>query len=215
VLIPATGNEADAHCLLERLDGILLTGSRSHIAPRHYGGQAPAADAPHDHARDATTLPLIRAAIARGVPVLAICRGMQELNVALGGTLFQHLPALPGRLNHAAAQPEDSVGRIAPAHAVILTRGGLLHRLAQAPSIEVNSLHHQGIDRLGEGLAIEAVAPDGTIESVRAVHCGGFAVGVQWHPEFDAASNPISGALFRAFGQAMLHRNGAEALAAD
>ena len=199
MLIPAAGNEADAHSLIERLDGILLTGSRTNIAPLHYGGQAAAKDALQDPARDATTLPLIRAAIARGIPVLAICRGMQEMNVALGGTLFQHLPALPGRLNHAAAEPEDSVGRVAPAHSVTLTRGGLLHRLAQGGSIEVNSLHHQGIDRLGSGLIIEAVAPDGTIEAVRAVHCAGFAVGVQWHPEFDAACNPISRGLFRAF----------------
>jgi putative glutamine amidotransferase len=215
VLIPAAGNEADAHSLIERLDGILLTGSRTNIAPLHYGGQAAAKDALQDPARDATTLPLIRAAIARGIPVLAICRGMQEMNVALGGTLFQHLPALPGRLNHAAAEPEDSVGRVAPAHSVTLTRGGLLHRLAQGGSIEVNSLHHQGIDRLGSGLIIEAVAPDGTIEAVRAVHCAGFAVGVQWHPEFDAACNPISMGLFRAFGQAMLHRHAADSLAAD
>jgi putative glutamine amidotransferase len=215
VLIPATGSEADAEGLIERLDGILLTGSRSNIAPLHYGGQEPAKGALQDPARDATTLPLIRAAIARRIPVLAICRGMQEMNVALGGTLFQHLPALPGRLNHAAAEPEDSVGRVAPAHSVTLTRGGLLHRLAQGGSIEVNSLHHQGIDRLGSGLIVEAVAPDGTIEAVRAVHCAGFAVGVQWHPEFDAASNPISRGLFRAFGQAMLHRHASDVLAAD
>jgi putative glutamine amidotransferase len=215
VLVPAAGREDDAPCLLDRLDGILLTGSRSHVAPRHYGGTDAADDAPHDHARDATTLPLIRAAIARGIPVLAICRGMQELNVALGGTLFQHLPAIDGRLNHAAAEPEDAVGRVAPAHAVKLMPGGLLHRLAQTSTIEVNSLHHQGIDRLGRGLVVEALAPDGVIEAVRAVHCAGFAVGVQWHPEFDARSNTFSGALFRAFGQAMSQRHGAHTMAAD
>jgi putative glutamine amidotransferase len=98
---------------------------------------------------------------------------------------------------------------------VSLTRGGLLHRLSQAASIEVNSLHHQGIDQLGRGLVVEAIAPDGTIEAVRAVHSPGFAVGVQWHPEFDAASNPISGELFRAFGQAMLQRHAGQTLAAD
>jgi len=215
LLIPAAGLEDDVAYLLDRLDGLLLTGSRSHIAPRHYGGAAPAEGSPQDLARDATTLPLIRAAIARRIPVLAICRGMQELNVALGGTLFQNLPSLPGRLNHAAAQPEDAVGRIAPAHAVSLTRGGLLHRLAQAPDIEVNSLHHQGIDQIGRGLVVEAIAPDGTIEAVRAVNTPGFAVGVQWHPEFDAGSNPVSGALFGAFGQAMLRRHAGEILAAD
>jgi putative glutamine amidotransferase len=211
----AAGTEADADSLLDRLDGLLLTGSRSHIAPGHYGGVAAAENTPQDPARDATTLPLIRAAIARGIPVLAICRGMQEMNVALGGTLFQHLPSLSGRLNHAAAQPEDAVGRVAPAHDVALTRGGLLQRLAQAGSIAVNSLHCQGIDRLGKGLVVEAVAPDGVIESVRAVHTPGFAVGVQWHPEFDAVTNPMSAALFRAFGRAMLQRHAGEALAAD
>ena len=215
LLIPAAGLDHDAEALLDRLDGLLLTGSRSHIAPNHYGGAAPVAESLLDPARDATTLPLIRAAIARGIPVFAICRGMQELNVALGGTLFQNLLALPGRLNHAAAQPEDALGRIAPAHAVSLTRGGLLHRLSRAASIEVNSLHHQDIDQLGRGLVVEAVAPDGTIEAVRAVHSPGFAVGVQWHPEFDAASNPISSALFRAFGVAMLQRHAGHTLAAD
>jgi putative glutamine amidotransferase len=215
VLLPAVGNDRDAACLLSKLDGILFTGSRTHIGPHHYGGIAHEADMPEDPARDATTLPLIRAALALGTPIFAICRGMQELNVALGGTLFQHLPKLPGRLNHAAAKPEDAEARIAPAHTAHLTRGGFLHRLAQAPSIDVNSLHQQGIDRLGNGLAVEAVAPDGTIEAIRVTNATSFAVGVQWHPEFDATSNIISTALFRAFGEALRHVPQADLMAAD
>jgi putative glutamine amidotransferase len=215
VLLPAVGNDRDATCLLAHLDGILLTGSRTHIGPHYYGGAAHGGDMPEDPARDATTLPLIRAALASGTPIFAICRGMQELNVALGGTLFQHLPNLPGRLNHAAAKPEDAEARIAPAHTAHLTSGGLLHRLAQAPSIEVNSLHQQGIDRLGDGLVVEAIAPDGTIEAVRVISAPSFALGVQWHPEFDATSNIISRALFRAFGQALRHVSQADRMAAD
>jgi putative glutamine amidotransferase len=211
VLLPAAGGDHHATCLLERLDGILLTGSRTHIAPRHYGCETVGEDAPQDPARDATTLPLIRAALQRGTPILAICRGMQELNVALGGTLFQHLRQVPGRLNHAFAQPEDARARIAPAHAVHLTQGGLLHQALRTREIEVNSLHQQGIDRLGHRLTVEAVAPDGTIEAVRVT--GAFALGVQWHPEFDTDSNPISAAIFQAFGSAL--RAPAQLLAAD
>ena len=214
VLLPAIGSQADANCLLDRLDGVLLTGSRSNIAPRHYGGCNPTEDGPEDPARDATTLPLIRAAIARGKPILAICRGMQELNVALGGTLFQNLKGIPGRSDHAAAQPEDEIGRITPAHAIKLAPGGLLHCLAHAGTIHVNSLHTQGIDRLGKHLIVEAEAPDGTIEAVR-VGSGSFGLGVQWHPEFDALKNPFSAALFRAFGEAMRPHVQAEHLAAD
>jgi putative glutamine amidotransferase len=215
VLLPAVGNDRDANCLLARLDGILLTGSRTHIAPRHYGGAVHDKDMPEDPARDATTLPLIRAAVARGTPIFAICRGMQELNVALGGTLFQHLPTLPGRLNHQAAKPEDATARVAPAHPVNLTPGGLLHRLTESRSIEVNSLHQQGIDRLADALCLEAVAPDGTIEAVRIVASPGFGLGVQWHPEFDAITNPISKALFGAFGEALRRVPQPELMAAD
>ena len=215
ILLPAIGSDRDAACLLARLDGILLTGSRTNIKPSYYGGPACARDTAEDHARDATTLPLIRAAIARGTPILAICRGMQELNVALGGTLHQRLLDVPGRWDHAAALPEDQAGRIAPAHPVKLTWGSLLHRLAQADTIEVNSLHHQGIDILGEGLTVEGVAPDGTIECIRTTGSPGFTLGVQWHPEFDAFTNRLSAAVFRAFGDAVHRTADSGRLAAD
>jgi putative glutamine amidotransferase len=202
VLLPALGEAADIETLLDRLDGILLTGSRSNVNPSHYGGAPHAEGTPEDGARDATTLPLIRAAIARGTPVLAICRGLQELNVALGGTLHQRLTDLPGRLDHSAPQTDDLERKFAKAHAVRLTEGGLLHQLAGTRDIMVNSLHNQGIDRLAPGLAVDAVAPDGTIEAVRLQHPRGWALGVQWHPEFDCATDAVSASIFSAFGQA-------------
>jgi len=215
VLIPALGAAADIENLLGRLDGILLTGSRSHIDPGQYGCQPQDAAAPRDMARDATTLPLIRAAIARGIPVLAICRGLQELNVALGGSLHQCLKSLPGRLDHSAPVSDDIRVRAAKAHPVRLEPGGILHHLAGAAEIAVNSLHHQGIDRLAPGLAVEAVAPDGTIEAVRWVRGGGFALGVQWHPEFDACHDHVSRRIFEVFGEALRAQASPMALAAD
>jgi putative glutamine amidotransferase len=214
LLIPALGETAEINCLLDRLDGILLTGSRSMVSPCHYGGPPHDNDVPEDASRDATTLPLIRAAIARGIPLLAICRGLQELNVALGGTLHQDLAVLPGRLDHRAPVTDDVAIRFGKAHGVAFTSGGLLHRLAVAPTATVNSLHHQGIDRLAPGLAVEAVAPDGTIEAVRRVNGPGFALGVQWHPEADWRCDPISRRIFEAFGDAV-RGAGAMAMAAD
>ena len=181
-----------------------------------YGGPPHADGTPEDDARDATTLPLIRAALARGVPVLAICRGLQELNVALGGTLHQRLQDMPGRLDHSAPETGTLADKIAKAHEVHLTPGGMLHQLAAARHVMVNSLHNQGIDRLGAGLVVEASAPDGTIEAVRAVAAPGLALGVQWHPEFDCGEDGFSARIFEAFGEAMrLARGGGMLLAAD
>lgn len=203
MLLPALGNTADIDALLMRLDGILLTGSRSMINPAHYGGPPHAPGVPQDDARDGTTLPLIRAAVARGIPVLAICRGFQELNVALGGSLHQSLTDLPGRIDHAPTDHESSDRRFAKAHDVTLTKGGVLHRLSGRTSANVNSVHYQGIDRVADCLSVEAVAPDGTIEAVW-VHGGrGFALGVQWHPETDWSSDDFSRRIFEAFGDAV------------
>lgn len=215
VLLPALGEATDIATLLNRLDGIILTGSHSMVNPAFYGGDPHADDVPEDAARDATTLPLIRAAVARGLPVLAICRGLQELNVALGGSLHQHLNRLPGRLNHAAPQTEDLASRFAKSHPVLLTEGGLLHRLAGAREAAVNSLHEQGIDRLAPGLLVEARAPDGTIEAVRLAGPH-FGLGVQWHPEGDCCSDQFSAAIFGEFGRAARRRAAPDmALAAD
>lgn len=202
VLIPALGEALDVAELLARLDGVLLTGSPSNVEPQHYGGPQSRPGTEHDPPRDATTLRLIRQSIAAGLPTFAICRGMQEINVAYGGTLYQHLEEAPGHFDHRSDKTKSYAERYAPAHEVELCAGGQLHDLARTRSARVNSLHGQGIDRLGEGLAVEAVAPDGTIEAVRVTTARSFALGVQWHPEWQPRAHPLYLALFRAFGVA-------------
>jgi putative glutamine amidotransferase len=211
LIVPANGEAADIDTLVSRLDGLLFTGSRSNVAPEHYGGAPLPEDLPLDPARDGVTLPLLRAAIRNGVPVLAICRGLQELNVALGGTLHAKLQDAPERLDHATPlQPLAGI-RTGRAHLVHVTPGGWLHRLAGAREIWVNSLHNQGIDRLAPGLFVEATASDGVIEAVRVIKTpegrpAGYAVGVQWHPEYDFETNPLSARIFADFGAAVLAR---------
>lgn len=197
VMIPPLG--AAQLAILDRLDGLLVPGSPSNVHPDLYAGGASLTPDLHDAARDATALPLIRAAIQRGLPVLAICRGIQELNVALGGTLHQKLHELPGRLDHRGGEGPIEV-RYGPKHDVRLS--GRLARILGATEITVNSLHGQAIDRPAPHLVVEAVAPDGTIEAVRVEDARGFAFGVQWHPEYGYLDNPASLALFRAFGEA-------------
>jgi putative glutamine amidotransferase len=205
ILMPANGPTADIETLLDRLDGIILTGSRSNVQPTLYDGPPHAEGTWEDPARDGITLPLIRAAVARGVPVLAICRGFQELNVALGGSLHQRLQDLGDRIDHSTPMQPSPKVRQGKAHAIRVTPNGWLHRLSGATEIAVNSLHNQGIDRLASGLEIEGVAPDGTIEAVRVVStlsrpAPGFAVGVQWHPEYDWPEDGLSRAIFAQFG---------------
>jgi putative glutamine amidotransferase len=215
VLLPANGRSCDIDTLLARLDGIILTGSRSNVQPRLYDGPPHAEGTPEDDKRDAVTLPLIRAAVAAGVPVLAICRGLQEMNVALGGSLHQRLQDLPGRMDHSTPMQPSPRVRQGKAHSVRLVRGSWLHRLAGASEIAVNSLHNQGIDRLAPSLIAEGVAPDGTIEAVRVAASAGFAVGVQWHPEYDFETDAVSHRIFEAFGAAVAERaNPTHAMAA-
>lgn len=206
VLIPANGTKADIATLLARLDGLILTGSRSNVCPSLYGGPPHAEGTPEDAMRDAVTLPLIRGAVAAGIPVLAICRGMQEFNVALGGSLHQRLQDLPGRLDHSTPLQPNPLVRTGKAHKVRITRGTWLHRLAGAAEIGVNSLHNQGVDGVAPGLVVDAVAPDGTVEAIRAVNTPGFAIGVQWHPEYDWDHDVVSRGIFEAFGQAIRDR---------
>lgn len=203
-LIPAMGERADVAGFLRRLDGLILTGSPSNVLPALYGGPPHPEGVPEDPARDAVTLPLIREAVARGVPLLAICRGMQELNVALGGTLDQRIQDLPGRMDHSTPS-EQAFGpvRTAKAHAVRLASGGMLAAIVGHESLAVNSLHNQGIARLAPGLVVEATAPDGTIEGVRVSGAPGFALGVQWHPEYDFETDSASRAIFIAFAEAV------------
>ena len=214
VLIPANGNDADVDTLVARLDGIILTGSRSNVQPCLYEGPPHPEGTPEDTARDATTMRLIRAAIAAAIPVFAICRGLQELNVALGGSLHQRLQDMPGRMDHSTPLHPNARIRIGKAHGIRITPGGWLHRIAGAPVIPVNSLHNQGIDRLAPGLVIEGTAPDGTIEAVRLPTAPALTIGVQWHPEYDFATDSVSRNLFAAFGAAVRGRS-SEALAAD
>jgi putative glutamine amidotransferase len=195
VLIPPVGEAAAA--ILDRLDGLLLSGSPSNVDPSHYDAMDETPDL-HDLARDGTTMPLIRAALRRGMPILAICRGIQELNVALGGSLHQQVHFVEGRLDHRGG-PGPKSQAYAPKHEVALS--GELARLLGRDRITVNSVHGQAIDRVAERLAVEAVAPDGTIEAVR-VQGAAFALAVQWHPEWDYAADTNSVALFRAFGDA-------------
>jgi putative glutamine amidotransferase len=203
VLIPAIGDRLEVDALLDRLDGVLVTGSPSNVDPAHYGGPPPRPGNEADPARDATTLPLIRRAIARGVPLLAICRGMQELNVALGGTLHQHVHELPGRRDHRSDKTRPYAGRYEPVHPIALRPGGRLQAvMGGAASLVVNSLHAQGVDRLAPGLVVEALAEDGTIEAVSLPDGPGWLLGVQWHPEWRVQEHPDSLRLFTAFAAA-------------
>jgi putative glutamine amidotransferase len=202
VLVPAIGDRLEIGALLSRIDGLLLTGSPSNVHPSHYGVAPTPGHEPYDEARDATTLPLIRAAIERGVPLLAICRGFQELNVALGGSLDTEIQDLPGREDHRSPQADSNDARYAIRQPVMIARGGCLGRIVEADEIAVNSLHRQGIGRLAERLTVEAAAPDGTIEAVVVRDAPGFAVGVQWHPEYWAASDTPSRRILEAFGAA-------------
>ena len=203
LLIPSTDSPLAADAILDAVDGLLFTGAPSNVAPAHYGGAPPRPGMELDEARDATALPLLRAAIKRGIPVLAICRGFQELNVALGGTLHQQVHEIAGRLDHREPRDVPREQEYAPAHAVRIMPGGLLARLSGQEQALVNSLHHQGVDRLAPPLAVNAVAPDGQIEAVSMPTAPGFLLGVQWHPEWRWAEDPLSRAIFDGFGNAM------------
>lgn len=197
VMIPPMGEPQLA--LLDRIDGLLIPGSPTNVHPSHYGDDESLTPDRHDSARDATTLPLIRAAIARGLPVLAICRGIQELNVALGGTLHQNIHDRPGRLDHRGGKGPLDVA-YGPKHIITVT--GTIARIVDADRILVNSVHSQAIDRPGDGLVVDAIAEDGTIEAVSAPNAPGFVLGLQWHPEWRYAEHPASIAIFHAFGEA-------------
>ena len=207
VLIPPVGEAMLG--LLDSLAGLLVPGSPSNVHPSHYDGGDSETPDWHDMERDHTTLPLIRAAIDRAIPVLAICRGIQELNVALGGSLIQQVHAYPGRSDHRGGLGELET-RYGPKHGITLT--GKVARIIGASNIQVNSLHGQAIDQLGRGLVVEASAPDGTIEAVAMPSAPGWVLGVQWHPEWAFASNPHSVALFAAFGEACRARETMERL---
>ncbi len=206
VLVPSLGELIAVGELLERIDGILLTGSASNVEPHRYAGPASDADTLHDPHRDALTLPLIPRAIESGLPVFGVCRGFQEMNVAFGGTLWQKVHEVPGLSDHRENKDDPLELQYGPAHEVELVRDGLLHGLAGQDRVTVNSVHAQGVRTLGSALEIEARAPDGLVEAFRVRAAPAFAVAVQWHPEWQVMSNPFSRALFAAFGDAARER---------
>jgi len=206
LIVPALAGLVDVGALLERLDGLLCTGSPSNVEPVHYQGAASEPGTLHDPARDSTALPLIRGAVAAGVPLLGICRGFQEMNVAFGGSLHQKVHEVGPYADHREPAEESLEVQYGPRHPLHVQPGGLLDGIGLPRQVEVNSLHGQGIERLAPGLRIEGLAPDGLIEAFSVDCARTFALGVQWHPEWQLAGNPHSRALFRAFGDACRRR---------
>ncbi len=202
LLIPADPRLVSVEELLEACDGFLLTGGRPNVHPEEYGETWTEAHGAHDRARDAIALPLVRACVERGQPVFGICRGFQEVNVAMGGTLYPEIRDLPGRMNHRMPPDGTLEEKFALRHKVTLTEGGVFHSLFGAPEVMTNTLHGQGIKDAGMRIVIEGRAPDGTPEAIYVEGASGFTLSVQWHPEWDAASDPVSRPLFEAFGTA-------------
>ena len=203
LVLPALGSALELDTVLAACDGIMLTGSASNVDSTLYGQAVHDPALPQDKARDATTLPLIRAALARGIPILAVCRGFQEMNVALGGSLYQAVQDVTGKMDHREDESLPIEQQYAPAHDIVIEPGGVLQAiLGGAHRIAVNSLHGQGVDRLAHGLAIEARSEDGLVEAFSVPAAPGFSLAVQWHPEWNLLDNPDSMKLFGAFGDA-------------
>lgn len=203
LLIPADPRFVSVEELLEVCDGFLLTGGRPNVHPEEYGECATAAHGDFDRARDAITLPLVRECAARGQPFFGICRGFQEVNVAMGGTLYPEIRDLPGRLNHRMPPDGTLEEKFALRHVVTLNEGGEFHKLFGATEVMTNTLHGQGIKTIGQDIVIDGHAPDGTPEAIYIKGAPGFTLSVQWHPEWDAANDPVSRPLFEAFGAAV------------
>ena len=211
LMFAGTPEITNAEELLEVVDGILLTGARANVHPARFGEKEDPRYEPYDHDRDALALSLIDTCVIRGVPLLGICRGFQEMNVAFGGSLHPEIRELPGRINHRmpwlpTGEPHPDLTVIFPdRHDITLTPYGVFAKLLGCNTIRVNSLHGQGILQLGNRVVVEGVAEDGTIEAIRIAGAPGFALGVQWHAEHDAARNPINRKIFEAFGAALAH----------
>jgi putative glutamine amidotransferase len=204
LIIPPLGDNLDIDALLARIDGVMVPGGLTNVHPSLYGGSEETSSGPYDQDRDLTSLPLIKAALARGVPLLMACRGLQELNVALGGTLKDEPDDLTEDKKHGTPESADSENaRFALRQIIELTPGGMLARLIGAENVRVNSLHSQLIDKLGPGLTVESRAEDGTIEAVSVDHAKSFALGVMFHPEYWAEHDPPSLKILRAFADAV------------
>mgnify|MGYP001546114118 CR=1 FL=1 len=202
VILPTLVAELDVHALLSRLDGLLLTGSYSNIEPHHYDEENTEADPLRDPQRDTASFALIRAAMDLKLPVFGICRGFQELNVALGGSLYQQVRDVQGLMDHRENKHDDLETQYGPAHPVHLLEGGYLQTCAQTTEVMVNSLHAQGVNQLAPGLTIEAIASDGLIEAYRLDDDSHFILAVQWHPEWQVMENEFYRSSFRVFEQA-------------
>lgn len=202
LIIPSNPDYVTVAELLDCCDGFLLTGGRPNVHPSEYGEEETPAHGAFDRNRDAITLPLIRECVARGQPFLGICRGFQEVNVALGGTLHPEIRDLPGRMNHRMPPDGALEEQFALRHPVRFAEGGVFHRLMGAVEVMTNTLHGQGIARPAEGIVIDGHAEDGTPEAIYVRDAPGFTLAVQWHPEWNAAADPVSRPLFQAFGQA-------------
>lgn len=218
IMVSGGSDITDVAELLAIVDGILLTGGRANVHPSHFRTEPNPMHEPYDAERDAVALNLVQACVAQGVPIFGICRGFQEMNVAFGGTLHPEIRDLPGRMNHRMPRLEngeihpDPTVIFADRHEVRLRPGGVFAELIGKDVIRVNSLHGQGILEPGERVVIEGVAEDDTIEAIRIADAPGFAMGVQWHAEYDPQTNPINAALFKAFGAA-IHDHQRKALA--
>ena len=206
VLLPALTEGVNVDEILAAVDGLVFTGSYANIHPQNYNGGAPYKGSLLDVNRDAATLRLIPAALANGVPVFGLCRGFQEMNVALGGTLHQKVHEVPGFDYHLEDSAQSLEVQYGPAHPVYLEKGGLLARLSGSLEQSVNSLHGQGIDQLASGVSVEARAGDGLIEGFTVDSATTFALAVQWHPEWKPVENPFYAALWAAFGTACRER---------
>jgi len=202
VMLPAWDFGEDLEALVARLDGVLLTGATSNVHPDHYRSTEIERAKPFDESRDALTLPLIEAVLDAGKPLFAICRGFQELNVALGGSLHPKLQEVDGRFDHRMPKSDDPDVRYGAVHDIEFLDGGKFHQIIGSTHGRINSLHGQGINRISDRLVAEGHAPDGTIEAVSVKDASSFALGVQWHPEYRPLDNDISASLFRAFGAA-------------
>lgn len=203
IILPVLADETMVDTYVERIDGLLLTGGAANVEPHNYDGPASAEGTKHDPHRDATMLPLIRRCVERGVPVLGLCLGLQEINVAFGGSLHQRVFDLPDTFDHRMRRDvDDHARRYRPAHDIRITHGGLLHGILGQDNVLVNSLHAQAIDKPGPRVRVEAVAPDGIIEAISIDGAPGFALGVQWHPEWPRPVTAESAKIFMAFGDA-------------
>jgi putative glutamine amidotransferase len=203
LMVPADPRYVSVAELMATCDGFLLTGGRPNVHPEEYGEAATEAHGSFDRARDAIVLPLVRACVERGQPFLAICRGFQEVNVALGGSLHPEIRDLPGRMNHRMPPEGTLEEKFELRHDVTFTDGGVFHRLMGARKVRTNTLHGQGIKRAGARIVIDGEAEDGTPEAIYVEGAPGFTLGVQWHPEWNAANDPVSRPLFEGFGDAL------------